>query len=55
MPGITANSLSGLGSFSKNFTRSVRLAIPSYSPRMISVGTVIFSGSQTGRFAHMST
>ena len=49
MPGITANCLSGLGSASKNFIRSSKLAMPSYSPRMTMVGTVILVGSTTGR------
>jgi len=55
MPGMTANCLSGFGSRAKNSTRSSTLAIPSYSPRRMSVGIVIRAGSTTGRFAHMST
>ena len=55
MPGITANCLSGLGSSLKNSIRSSKLAMPSYSPRMTMVGTVIFTGSTTGRLEHMST
>src|SRR6266404_1471533 len=40
MPGMTANCLSGLGNRSKNFTRSAKLAMPSYWPRMMRVGAV---------------
>ncbi len=52
---MTVNCLSGLGSLAKNAIRSSKLAIPSHWPRMISVGTAIFSGSTTGSFEHMST
>ena len=55
MPGMTANCLSGFGSRAKNSTRSSKLAMPSYSPRMMMVGAVIFVGSTSGKCPHMST
>ena len=55
MPGITVNCLSGFGSLAKNFMRSSIEAMPSHWPRMMSVGTVILSGSTTGSREHMST
>ena len=41
MPGMTANCLSGFGRRGKNSSRSSRLAMPSYWPRMMIVGAVI--------------
>ena len=55
MPDMTVNCLSGFGNFSKNFSRSSIEAMPSCWPRMIRVGTVIFSGFTTGSREHMST
>ena len=55
MPAITANCLSGFGSRLKNSMRSSKPAMPSNSPRIIIVGTVIFAGSTSGSFEHMST
>src|SRR5690606_9550940 len=53
-PDTNTNCLSLLGSLPKKSSRSGSAAMPSYSPRMMHTGQVIFRGSITGRFAHMS-
>ena len=47
--------LVGVGQFGEELSKSSIEAMPSHCPRMISVGALIFSGSTTGSFAHMST
>ena len=52
--GMTVNCLSGLGNRAKKFIRSSNPAMPSNSPRITIVGTVMAAGSTTGNFEHMS-